>query len=108
MLSIGCIQAQRCHTGRCPTGVYEQRVAPARPRSRSEVGARGRYLVQARKELLQLACACGEVHPFVTLGHVELLDDHFGTRSAAEVFGYEPGWGVPSAAERADLTALTG
>ena len=49
--------------GDAPTGVTEQRVAPARPRSRSEVSARGRYLVQARKELLQLAHAYGEVHP---------------------------------------------
>ena len=24
MMSIGCIQAQRCHTGRCPTGVATQ------------------------------------------------------------------------------------
>ena len=24
MLSIGCIQAQRCHTGRCPSGVATQ------------------------------------------------------------------------------------
>jgi glutamate synthase domain-containing protein 2 len=21
MLALGCIQAQRCHTGRCPTGI---------------------------------------------------------------------------------------
>ncbi len=24
MLAIGCIQAQRCHTGHCPTGVATQ------------------------------------------------------------------------------------
>src|SRR5690606_14902133 len=24
MLAIGCIQAQQCHTGRCPTGVATQ------------------------------------------------------------------------------------
>ena len=24
MMAIGCIQAQRCHTGRCPTGVATQ------------------------------------------------------------------------------------
>jgi glutamate synthase domain-containing protein 2 len=24
MLAIGCIQAQRCHTGGCPTGVATQ------------------------------------------------------------------------------------
>ena len=40
MFAIGCIQAQRCHTGRCPTGVATQsRVAAAWPRPRPEVGA---------------------------------------------------------------------
>ena len=35
MLAIGCIQAQRCHTDRCPTGVATQnRVAGARSRPR--------------------------------------------------------------------------
>ena len=24
MMAIGCIQAQRCHTGKCPTGVATQ------------------------------------------------------------------------------------
>jgi glutamate synthase domain-containing protein 2 len=24
MMAVGCIQAQRCHTGRCPTGVATQ------------------------------------------------------------------------------------
>jgi glutamate synthase domain-containing protein 2 len=109
MLSIGCIQAQRCHTGRCPTGVttnsawLQRGLDPALKSVRA-----ANYLVQVRQELLQLAHACGEEHPaFVTLDHVELLDDHFGTRSAAEVFGYEPGWGAPSAAQRADLTRFT-
>ena len=31
MMAIGCIQAQRCHTGTCPTGVATQSRA-ARPR----------------------------------------------------------------------------
>jgi hypothetical protein len=45
--------------------------------------------VQLRKELLQLSWACGVGHPAqVTLDHIELLDEHFGSRPAAEVFGY--------------------
>ena len=40
MLSIGCIQAQRCHTGHCPTGVATQNAwLDARPRSGAEVRA---------------------------------------------------------------------
>jgi glutamate synthase domain-containing protein 2 len=105
MLSIGCIQAQRCHTGRCPTGVATNNAWLQRgldPALKSVRAAN--FVVQLRKELLQLAHACGEVHPaLVTLDHLELLDDRFGARPAAEVFGYEPGWAVPSAAQRADL-----
>ena len=40
MLSIGCIQAQRCHTNHCPTGVTTQNPwLTSRPRSDAEVGA---------------------------------------------------------------------
>jgi glutamate synthase domain-containing protein 2 len=108
MLSIGCIQAQRCHTGRCPTGVatnsaWKQRgLDPALKSVRA-----ASYLVQLRKELLQLSRACGVPHPsLVTPDHLEFVDDRFGTRTAAEVFAYEPGWGVPSEADRAEIRRL--
>ena len=55
MLSIGCIQAQRCHTGRCPTGVTTNNAWLQRgldPALKSVRAAN--YLVQMRKELLQL------------------------------------------------------
>ena len=56
MFSIGCIQAQRCHTGRCPSGVAT-RVASgwdtARPGSKSVRCAH--YLATVRFELLSLA-----------------------------------------------------
>ena len=40
MFSIGCIQAQRCHTDRCPTGRrHPEPPADARPRPRAQVGA---------------------------------------------------------------------
>ena len=105
MLSIGCIQAQRCHTGRCPTGVttnsawLQRGLDPTRKSVRA-----ANYLVQLRKELLQLSRACGVEHPaLVTLENLEVLDDHFGARTAADVFGYEPGWGLPSPTDRAEL-----
>ncbi len=42
MLAVGCIQAQKCHTDRCPTGVATAGpVAGARPGPRAEVGAGG-------------------------------------------------------------------
>lgn len=65
------------------------------------------YLVQVRKELLQLSRACGASHPaLVTLDHLELMDDRFGARPAAQVFDYEQGWGAPSASDRAAINRL--
>ena len=108
MMAIGCIQAQRCHTGRCPTGVTTN--SPWRQRgldpTLKSVRAAG-YLVQLRKELMQLSRACGEVHPsLVTVDHLAFIDDRFASRDAAEVFGYQPGWGVPSPEDQAALRAL--
>jgi glutamate synthase domain-containing protein 2 len=92
MLSIGCIQSQRCHTGRCPTGVATNNSWLQRgldPVAKSERAAR--YVVQLRKELLQLARACGVEHPSdVGLDHLEILDEHLGSRPAADVFGVDP------------------
>ena len=101
MLAIGCIQAQRCHTGRCPTGVatnspwLQRGLDPTLKSTRVAM-----YLTQLRKELLQLSRACGVTHPsLVTLDHLAFLDDRFGTRSAAAVFDYETGWGTPGAVD---------
>jgi glutamate synthase domain-containing protein 2 len=108
MLSIGCIQAQRCHTGRCPTGVatnspWRQRGLDPTLKSTRAAG----YLVQVRKELLQLSRACGVAHPaLVTLDRLEFVDDRFGARPAADVFGYEPGWGTPSVTDQDELHRL--
>ena len=105
MLSIGCIQAQRCHTGRCPVGVatnshWRQRgLDPA-----SKAVRAADYLVQLRKEILQLSRACGAAHPGeVTLEQISFLTDPMGECSARENFHYQPGWGRPSAE---DLLAL--
>ncbi len=105
MLSIGCIQSQRCHTGRCPTGVATN--SPWRQRGLDPAVKSTRaasYLVQVRKELLQLSRACGVAHPaLVTLDQLSFVDDRFAVRSAADVFNYEPGWGTPSEVDRNDI-----
>ena len=98
MISIGCIQAQRCHNGKCPTGVATQNpwfVRGLDPELKSERLAS--YIVTLRKELLALSRACGEAHPSqVTLDDIDVVDDRFGATSSREVFEYEPDWGVPS------------
>lgn len=54
------------------------------------------YVITLGKDLLALSRACGVDHPaLVSLDHVEVVDARFGSTSAREVFGYEPGWGVP-------------
>ena len=98
MLAVGCIQAQRCHTGTCPTGVTSNnwwRMRGLDPSSKSVRLAT--YVVELRKELLELSRACGVPHPaLITLDHIEILDDRLGSRTGRDVFDYEAGWGRPS------------
>jgi glutamate synthase (ferredoxin) len=108
LLAIGCIQAQQCHTGHCPTGVTTQNpwlVAGLDPTLKSARLAN--YLVTLRKELLQLANACGELHPaLVPLDRFDIVEG-FTTRSAAEVFGYSGvDWGLPHEEDRAEIRAV--
>ncbi len=100
MLSIGCIQARKCHTGRCPVGVATQSpylaggLDPTLKRVRF-----ANYLSTLRHETLMLTRACGEVHPaLVSSEHLEILDGRFGSSSVRELFGYQPEWGLPDEA----------
>jgi glutamate synthase (ferredoxin) len=107
MLAIGCIQAQQCHTGHCPTGVATQNkwlVAGLDPTLKSARLAN--YLMTLRKELLQLANACGEVHPALVPLDRHAIVDGFTQRSAREVFGYQSDWGLPTTEEREAVRAL--
>jgi glutamate synthase (ferredoxin) len=90
MLAIGCIQAQRCQTGHCPTGVATQNrwlmkgLDPTHKASRL-----ANYVVSLRKEILQLTRACGLPHPaLVSTDAFEILDEKFHSQTATEVFGY--------------------
>ena len=98
MMAIGCIQAQRCHTGHCPTGVATQNKWLMRGLDPTLKSARlANYLVSFRKEVLQLAHACGHEHPaLVPLSSIDILGDGLSTRSAVEVLGYQPQWALRS------------
>lgn len=102
MLAIGCIQAQRCHTGHCPTGVTSQSRWLTRGLVPTDKAARAaNYLITLRQDLLRLARACGLPHPaLVPADDVDLVDDCFRRRTVAEAFGYRPGWGLPNAADQ--------
>ncbi len=107
MLSIGCIQAQRCHTGHCPAGVATQSRWLMRGLDPTHKGTRlANYVVTLRKELLQLARVCGVPHPsLVTPDHCEILDERFSSTTARELFllGDHGAWGLPSATQQAEL-----
>ena len=96
MLSIGCIQAQKCHTGHCPTGVATHNWWLQRGLEPGVKSVRlAHYLASFRHEVLMLARACGFAHPAqVTLDRFDLLDGGLRRRSAPEVFAYEEGWGL--------------
>jgi len=108
MLSVGCIQAQRCHTGRCPTGVATQSRWLTRGLDPDLKSVRfASYVSTLRHELLQLALACGVEHPaLVGADRIEVLDGRFGSTTVHELFGYEPGWGFPSATDQATVRTL--
>ncbi len=110
MLAIGCIQAQNCHTGHCPTGVATQNRWLMRGLDPTSKAVRlANYVVILRKELLRLSRACGTVHPaLVGPDHFELLTDAVTSVSLHEHFGYKIGWGAPSAEDRAEIQSLMG
>ena len=94
MLAVGCIQAQRCHTGHCPTGVATQNRWLARgldPELKAE--RLTNYIKTLRKEILRLSRACGAPHPaLVTLEQFDIVDDRLRAAPAGERFGYQPEW----------------
>ena len=108
MFSIGCIQAQRCHTDRCPVGVATQSVRLQRGLDPDLKSVRcANYVASLRFELLRLARACGAVHPaLVGADQLELLQDRWQSVPLAQVVGYEHGWGLPSATDRAEIARI--
>jgi glutamate synthase domain-containing protein 2 len=92
MLAIGCIQAQRCHTGHCPAGIATQNKWLMRGLDPTNKAARlANYMVTLRKEILWMTRAAGFAHPAdVTLDHFEIIDECYQARPAREVFGYPP------------------
>ncbi|GAB4544031.1 MAG: FMN-binding glutamate synthase family protein [Haliangiales bacterium] len=108
MLAIGCIQAQRCHTGHCPVGIATQGKWLMRGLDPTHKSSRlANYLVTLRKEILELTHACGAVHPaLIELDRFELVTSTTSTLSARAAFGYEPGWGGPNASAADELSAL--
>jgi glutamate synthase (ferredoxin) len=108
MLAVGCIQAQKCHTGECPTGVATQNPWLAHgldPTLKSERLAN--YVKTLRRDLLKVSETCGVEHPaLIGPTQVEVLDTLTRGQLLDAAYGYEPGWGFPSARDQADISAI--
>jgi glutamate synthase domain-containing protein 2 len=108
MLAIGCIQAQKCHTDRCPTGVATQDKWLTRgldPAAKSVRAAN--YVKTLRRDLLKVAEACGVEHPaLITADAVEILHNGTSSQSLRDVYGYDHAWGLPHADDRDAIVAL--
>jgi hypothetical protein len=52
-------------------------------------------------------CPTGVAHPgLIVADDVEILDGHRSSVPLREVYGYQPGWGLPSAADQAAIPTL--
>lgn len=108
MLAVGCIQAQICHTGKCPTGVATQNQWLMRGLDPTDkAGKLANYVTILRKEILQLSNACGTVHPaMLTTDSFEILNECFQSRSVKECFQLENISTVPSNEDLAKIANL--
>jgi len=108
MLSIGCIQSQKCHTDTCPTGIATQNSWLTRgldPTLKSERAAN--YIKTLRRDLHKVSEACGVEHPgLITTDDLDILEGVGSKTPLREVYGYQADWGLPSAADRTAIIAL--
>lgn len=92
MLSIGCIQAQICHTNRCPVGIATNNkwlVSGLHPTMKSERFYN--YMKSFTKEINEITHACGYQHPSqLTMDDIDIsMGDNNQTASLKKAYGYE-------------------
>lgn len=108
MLAVGCIQAQKCHTDHCPTGVATQNQWLARGLDPTLKAHRvNNYIRTLRRDLLKVSEACGVWHPgLLSVDDVELLLGNRKATPLGEIYDYEPGWGLLSDEDAAAITQI--
>ncbi|MCL4144240.1 UNVERIFIED_CONTAM: hypothetical protein GTU68_001579 [Idotea baltica] len=91
MMSIGCIQAQICHTNRCPTGVATQSKwlqqginVPLKSERLAQ------YFKTFRKEFIEITHAAGYEHPCqFTMDDIDVnVDDHNLSKELSSTYQY--------------------
>lgn len=107
MLAIGCVQAQKCHTGHCPTGVATQSPWLQRGLDPTSKGVRmANYVLGLRSELIRLSHACGVCHPaLIAPEAVRVSDGDRGIVDAHDWYGVPVDQCQPSEAESQQLLA---
>ena len=90
MMAAGCIQAQRCHTDKCPSGVATQNARRARA---LEVGDKGdrvhRYQAATVDEAMRIMAAMGVADPMdLTPHHLRLNVSPTRNQSYAELYDW--------------------
>lgn len=92
MMSIGCIQAQICHTNRCPAGVATQSKwlqnginVPLKSERLAH------YFKYFKKELIEITHAAGHEHPCqFTMDDIEVnVDDHNLSQNMSSTYMYD-------------------
>ncbi|MCB0434420.1 MAG: FMN-binding glutamate synthase family protein, partial [Mangrovimonas sp.] len=92
MMSIGCIQAQVCHTNRCPSGVATQNKwlqnginIPLKSERLAQ------YFKTFRKELIEITHAAGYEHPCqFKMSDIDVnVDDHYLSKELDRTYLYD-------------------
>jgi len=92
MMSIGCIQAQICHTNRCPSGVATQNKWLQNGINIPLKSVRlAQYFKTFRKELVEITHAAGYEHPCqFTMKDIDVnVDDHNLSEELNKTYNYE-------------------
>ena len=108
MMSIGCIQSQKCHTDHCPTGVATQNAWLVHGLDPVSKGTRcAQYIRTFRKEMVKVTEAVGVAHPgLITADDIDILCGDYEARPLREVYGYQPGWGRLGPEIATEITGL--
>ncbi|NBU44789.1 MAG: FMN-binding glutamate synthase family protein [Betaproteobacteria bacterium] len=103
MFALGCIQAQTCHSGNCPTGVTTQdpkrQMALVVPDKAQRVRNFHRLTLESLQELLEAAGLHGPAD--LRLHHFMRRINAYETRSLASLFEHVPAGALTAAASTA-------
>ena len=108
MLAIGCIQAQKCHTDECPTGVATQNAWLMHGLDPTLKAARcANYVKTLRRDLLKVSEAVGVAHPaLITADDIDLIDGLLSSRPLRDVYGYGRHWGTVGPERAEEITRI--